>query len=317
MRKWTLGLAFIILFAVSNTALACDLCAIYRADEAKESNPGFNVGVFEQFTHFGTLQKNGREVPNTADQYMDSSITQLFTGYQFERFGVQVNMLYIYRPFRRTGPKGMDDDVSAGLGDISLVGKYRAYEHLTPDTIFICTLIGGVKFPTGSADRIKEEKSESPPAPGLPESGIHGHDLALGSGSYDGIIGTTAAFHWDRFLTVAGIQYAIRTRGAYGYRYANDLVFHVKPGYFLYVSHESTVGMQLAMTGEAKGKDVFRGKQAEDTAVTGLFIGPELSYTWKEKMSADLGADFPVVLHNTSLQAVPDYKVRAAINVRF
>jgi hypothetical protein len=317
MKKLVASMILIAGLALSGTSSACDLCAIYRADEAKESTPGFNVGVFEQFTHFGTLQKNGREIPNTADQYMDSSITQLFAGYQFERFGVQMNFPYIYRAFRRTGSKGIDNDVSAGLGDISFIGNFRAYEHLTPDTIFIWTLIGGVKFPTGSGDRIKEEKSESLPAPGFPESGIHGHDLALGSGSYDGIVGTTAAFHWDRFFTIAGIQYAVRTRGAYGYRYANDLSFHVKPGYFLYVSHESTVGMQFAVTGEAKGKDVFRGNKAVDTAVTGLFLGPEFSYTWKEKMSADLGAEFPVLLHNTSLQAVPDYKLRAAVNVRF
>ena len=317
MRKWTPGLAFIIVLTVSNMALACDLCAIYRSDEAKESNPGFNVGVFEQFTHFGTLQKSGREIPNTADQYMDSSITQFFAGYQFERFGVQANIPYIYRSFRRTGPEGIDKDAEAGLGDATLMGNYRAYERLTPDTIFIWTLLGGVKFPTGSADRLKEEKNESEPAPGFPESGIHGHDLALGSGSYDGIVGTTAVFHWQRFFTAAGAQYTVRTRGAYGYRYANDLSWNIKPGYFLYVSHESTLGLQFAVTGETKGKDTFKGEKAVDTAITSVFLGPEFSYTWKEKLSADLGAEYPVILHNTSLQAVPDYKLRAAINWRF
>lgn len=42
------------------SAFACDLCAIYRSMEAKTSNPGFNIGVFEQFTHFGTLQLDGK-----------------------------------------------------------------------------------------------------------------------------------------------------------------------------------------------------------------------------------------------------------------
>ena len=35
MRKWTPGLAFIIVLTVSNMALACDLCAIYRGEQAK------------------------------------------------------------------------------------------------------------------------------------------------------------------------------------------------------------------------------------------------------------------------------------------
>lgn len=317
MRKLALVLAIIIVLTVNNPSSACDLCAIYRADEAKESTPGFNVGLFEQFTHFGTLQESGREIPNTADQYLDSSITQFIAGYQFERFGLQANIPYIHRSFRRTGPGGIDKDTEAGLGDATLLGNFRAYERLTPDTIFIWTLLGGVKFPTGSADRIKEEKNESEPAPGFPESGIHGHDLALGTGSYDAIIGTTAAFHWKRFFTNAGVQYAVRTRGAYGYRYASDLIWNVKPGVFLYVSHESTLGLQFAVTGESKGKDTFRGEKAADSAVTSVFLGPELSYTWKERLSADLGADFPVIIHNTSLQAVPDYKLHAALVWRF
>lgn len=317
MRKLVVLLALIASLLYSGPAPACDLCAIYRADEAKQSTPGFNIGVFEQFTHLGTLQESGHEVPNTADQYFDSSITQFIAGYQFVRFGVQANIPYIHRSFRRAGPEGVDKDAEAGLGDVTLLGNFRAYERLTPDTIFIWTLLGGVKFPTGSADRIKEEKNESEPAPGFPESGIHGHDLALGTGSYDGIIGTTAAFHWKRFFTTAGVQYAIRTRGAYDYRYANDLIWNFKPGVFLYVSHESTLGLQFAVTGEAKGKDTFRGEKAVDTAVTSVFLGPELSYTWKEKLSAGLGADFPVIVHNTSLQAVPDYKLRAALVWRF
>src|SRR2546422_7957051 len=38
---------------------------------------------------------------------------------------------------------------------------------------------GGIKFPTGSSDRLKEELDEltaPPPPPDAPESGIHGQD---------------------------------------------------------------------------------------------------------------------------------------------
>jgi hypothetical protein len=48
-----------------------------------------------------------------------------------------------------------------------------------------------------------------------------------------------------------------------------------------------------------------------------VFIGPELSYTWKEHLSAELGAEFPVVSDNSALQLVPDYRVKAAVFWRF
>ena len=43
-----------------------------------------------------------------------------------------------------------------------------------------------LKFPTGDSSRLEEEFHEVE-IPGAPENAIHGHDLTLGTGSYDGI----------------------------------------------------------------------------------------------------------------------------------
>ena len=57
------------------------------------SGKGFFAGVAEQFTHFGTLQEDGQKVPNDANQSLDSSITQVLLGYNFnEHFGSQVSV---------------------------------------------------------------------------------------------------------------------------------------------------------------------------------------------------------------------------------
>src|SRR4030095_2260728 len=107
--------------------LACDLCSIYSATEARgEIGRGFFAGVAEQFTHFGTLQEEGDEVANPADQFMDSSISQLFVGYNFtERFGAQFNAPIIYRNFRRLEEGVPDEDSEFGLGDVTLVAHFQ------------------------------------------------------------------------------------------------------------------------------------------------------------------------------------------------
>jgi len=313
-----LFLLFILLLAAAQSS-ACDLCAVYRSLEAKSAGPGFNVGLFEQFTHFGTLQQDGRKVDNTADQSLDSSITQFIVGYQFnDRFGVQLNTPYINRSFRRPTMSGsIDKGTESGLGDLSLIGHYRAYQHAAEDTIFVWDVIGGVKFPTGSSSRIREELSEMEPDPGVPASGIHGHDLALGSGSYDGIVGTALFASWQKLFVSGALQYNIRSRGDFDYRFANDLAWHVKPGGYLWLTHQASLGLQLAVSGEEKGKDDLAGVAAEDTGMSSVFAGPELSFTWKEKVSAELGAEFPLRLDNTALQLVPDYRVKAAFTYRF
>jgi hypothetical protein len=311
--------AGIALALTASSAVACDLCAVYRSLEAKETKPGFNVGVFEQFTHFGTMQQDGHRVDNPAGQSLDSSITQFIVGYQFtDRLGLQVNLPYISRSFRRPTDTGIiERGTESGLGDLSLLAHYRAYQHNTEEAIFVWDLVGGIKFPTGSSNRIKEELSETDPAPGVPASGIHGHDLALGSGSYDGIVGTGMFASWRRIFVSGAVQYNIRSRGDVDYRYANDLSWHLKPGGYLWLADKGTLGLQLAASGEVKGKDDLAGVTAEDTGMTSVFLGPELSFTWKERISAELGAEFPVVNDNTALQLVPDYRVKAALTWRF
>lgn len=300
-------------------ATACDLCAAYSAMEAKTAKPGLNLGVFEQYTHFGTIQVDGRDIGNPADQYLDSSITQFIVGYQVnDKVGLQVNIPYINRSFRRTTPDGaIETGHESGLGDLSLLARYRLYQHLSEDTIFAWDVIGGIKFPTGSSDRLKEELAEADFPPDTPESGVHGHDLALGSGSYDGIVGTALFARWKRLFATGNVQYAIRTSGDLDYRYANDLTWSVKPGGYLWLDHHGSAGLQLALSGETKNVDTFAGATAPDTGISSVFLGPDLSLTWRENLSAEVGAEIPVMVHNTALQIVPDYKIHAAVTWRF
>src|SRR5215475_12207317 len=92
----------VLVAACAQPAFGCDLCAIYSATKAQGADSaGLFGGLAEQFTHFGTLQEDGHEVPNTIDQHIDSSISQIFVGYNFnERLGVQFNLPLIYREFR-------------------------------------------------------------------------------------------------------------------------------------------------------------------------------------------------------------------------
>ncbi len=95
---------FVLFFViVISPLLSCDLCSVYIAERAQDKSAhDFNVSLSEQFTHFGTLQQDGAKVPNKIGQYIESSITQVILGYQtMEHFGLQLNIPFIYRSFRR------------------------------------------------------------------------------------------------------------------------------------------------------------------------------------------------------------------------
>jgi hypothetical protein len=294
------------------------------------------AAVAEQFTHFGTLQINGREVANPTGQYLESSITQLVAGYSFNsRFALQINVPLVYRSFERPEGFAIDRGTESGPGDISLLGKFvlfhtTAGEHRSAnaddpknphfekheqDFTASAILIGGIKFPTGDTSRLKEEFNEVI-VPGAPESGIHGHDLTLGTDSYDAIVGGQTSLRYKSFFFQADTQFTVRGDGAHQYNFANDLSWSGGPGYYFARNRRTIVGLQFACSGEHKDLDRFRGQPADDTGITAVFLGPRLLVS-HEKFSAEFAAELPVSIENTALQVVPDYRLRASFAVRF
>jgi hypothetical protein len=346
---------FIVVVAVPMRA--CDLCGCYtpqlealpRSDAAvalgqpvgtavggRSWMSGFYGAVAGQFTHFGTVQVDGNEVSNPTDQHLDSSITQLVGGYTFNsHFAIQVNVPLIYRSFERPEGFAIDRGTESGLGDVSLLGKLVLFhvefggrrevnfddpksprmEVHEPDLTFSVVFIGGVKFPTGDSSRLKEEFDEIA-VEGASDSGIHGHDLTLGTGSYDGVFGGQASFRYKSFFFGQDLQFTLRGDGLHQYHFANDLSWTGGPGYYFVRKPDAIVGLQAIVSGEYKDVDRFRGKTAEDTGITSVFAGPRVLFSFG-KVSAELAAEFPLSVDSTALQVVPDYRLSAAIAIRF
>jgi len=334
-------------------AAACDLCGCYTPqldalqhsvngsavglpDTEQAFAHGFYAAVAEQFTHFNTLLLDGQEVSNPTDQHLESSITQLVAGYSFaSRFGLQLNVPLIYRAFER--PKGfaVESGTESGLGDISLLGNFVLFHKETggrravnfddpksphlqdspPDFAVSIVLTGGVKFPTGDSSRLKEEFHELE-IPGTPASGIHGHDLTLGTGSFDGIFAGQGALRYRDYFMEASAQFTLRGDGAHQYHFANDLTWSGGPGYYVVHRPDAVVGLQCAFSGEYKDVDRFRGAAAEDTGITSVFVGPRIVASYRN-LSAELAGELPVAIHNTALQLVPDFRIRSSISIHF
>ena len=301
-------------------ASACDLCSVYSAAQAQgEVGKGAFAGVSEQFTHYSTIQQDGEEAENPADQKLDSSISQVFAGYNFnDRFGMQVNVPIIYSVFRRaSGDGGIQRGTEAGFGDVSLLGHANLITKEERGFTFRAALIGGVKLPSGSTDRIEEEEHHHDHGPGVIESAIHGHDLALGTGSVDGIVGGAVSTRWKRAFANAAVQYAIRTEGDFHYRFGNDLNWSGGPGLLLALKDQYTISFQASVSGEYKEEDEHRGDAVHDTGVTTVFLGPKVVLTWSDDLSAELAASWAVVGDNAGYQLMPEYRINAGLMWHF
>lgn len=326
-------------------ARGCDLCAIYATTEAREDQTGFRIGLGQQFTYFHTLKNNSETVPNPAGEKIASSITQLMVGYNiFPRFGLQLNVPIISRDYRRVLASGVQDGNVAGFGDLSLLAIGKLFSWSDMDRIAHVVAFAGVKLPSGDPSLLKEEVPPPPCIPfpdptscagrirltrdrygrhgSGPPSGVHGHDLALGSGSVDGLIGAQVFGFWQRAFVTGYIQYMARNEGAYDYRYANDLMFGVGPGLYLLTAHRLfeapyTVRAQVLLTGDTKGNDSVQGTKLNDTGFTALYLGPVFAFDWSTQLAVEIGAELPVLENTTQLQIVPDYRLRGGVTWRF
>lgn len=314
-------------------AHACDLCSVYTAGMAHGETSGWLAGISEQFSRYDDLRRDGHRLSDDSGQYLDSSITQLFVGYGItDRLTVQVNAPYIHRSFERPGHDGIDKGSVSGLGDLTALAQYTMMRRDSDDTTFVWRALGGIKFGTGDSDRLQEELDEGDDGhhdaalaaskhdghdPGGPISGIHGHDLALGSGSTDFLVGTSAFYRSGRWYGSGDVQYAIRRRGDFDYRFGNDLQWTVSAGRYLVLEHDRTVSLQMNLAGEDKDYDELGGVKLDDTHSRALFLGPQLGFTFGPRWSFELRAEAPIDTDNSAIQATASWRVRAAFVGRF
>jgi hypothetical protein len=341
MKLSKLILLVVATISTAAPAFACDLCGCAVQPQPFLPETGFFLGATEQFTHYGTIQDNGHDTGNPAGQHLDSSITQFYLGNHVTKWlTLQFNVPLISRSFQRTNETGIEAGTLAGIGDVSFLVSVVPLRKTIGDFTFLAQLTGGVKFPTGASSHIaeeaeeghvhgaeegeehehaegEEEGEEAHEEAAVPESGIHGHDLALGSGSVDGIVGGRVDVQWKRLFFSGEVQYAIRSTGDFDYRYANDLSWNAGLGVEIISTSETRLALSCNCSGETKGEDTFQGEKATDTSATTVYVGPRITATWRERLTAAVQFDFPVLRENSGVQAVPDYRLRAMLGWQF
>lgn len=329
------GLTFL-----TQAARACDLCAIYSAADARgESGSGIIAGVSELYVPFHSLQFEGEDVENTPGDYINSSITHVFGSYNIsERFGVSLNLPVVYREFQlssirynaaRVPVRSVEQSSISGLGDLALVGRWTALQHRTMKYGIAVTVLGGVKFPTGDTDRVRDEVEQSRAfatlvGPGFEHdplghsiSGVHEHMLSPGSGSFDGITGLTINANWERWFINSQFQYYIRTEGESEFRFGNELMISGGPGGYLFLNENWAVSLQATTYYENMARAEIDGKLSNNTGMTAWYFGPLLNATFGSHIAGNLGIDVPLKISSRGLQNVPDYRIHGGLSWKF
>lgn len=336
MRFGVAILAAAVVVALSPSgATACDICALHTSTVLDPPRPGFTAHVTQQYTSFNTYKEtDGRSLP--VDEWLQSSITNVVLGYGFVKpFRVELTLPFINREFYRLKDQAIDRGDVSGLGDVTILGRFTAVDRVLSDASLVrIELFAGLELPTGDTDELAEEAeaddgaltSGAPSTTPLPRprhgghsgpTGIHDQDLALGSGSFDAILGINAFATYRRFFGATGFQYGVRGNGAHDYSYDNDLSFHFGVGGYLLTHSVLSLGVEARLTGETKGNDKQNGETLTGSNLTALYVGPQIHATYAERARFALGLQLPVLQNVSELQLVPDYRILASVGWQF
>ncbi len=318
----------------ATSASACELCAIYGADNALgNSSSGFLLTLSEQYISAHSLQAEGEPfstVPFLSQAHLDSSYTHIVPGYNFSsRVGVSLNAPLIYRDFHvtqltTTGGTVDEKGTIFGLGDVALIGRLKLLQKIGMKQPVNVALLAGVKFPTGDTDRLDDEIASAKidqelfgkNHPHGAIGGVHQHDLSLGSGSFDGVFGVVSNFRYDRWFFNNQLQYYLRTE-ARDYEFGDLIIISGGPGGYLLLKGTSTLSLQANTFYESAARDRILDQISNQTGMTAWYLGPLLNLTVGEHFSANAGVDVPLRIYNHGLQTVPDFRVHGGINWRF
>lgn len=319
---------------------ACDLCAIYRAGDAKgETHDGFLVGVATQFIPYHTSQFESAKVQPTTSDFLDSTVTHVLLGYNFSpRFGLSLNTPISHFDFARTdlrysasAPPRVESETGSvsGLGDMSLVGRFTLFQKRTMRWGVGVNWLVGVKLPTGESDRIADEIGQTQIynrflPPGTPHdplghsiTGIHQHSLALGTGSVDAITGLTANANWQRWFFNAQFQYYLRTEGETGFKAGGESILSGGPGMFLLANPNRTLSLQGNFVHDVMARDEILGEPSNRTGSRASYAGPLVTFTWRSSFSINVGIDVPLQIANNGFQLVPNYRLHGGVSWTF
>jgi hypothetical protein len=308
----------VLLGGLTRAAVACDSCALYLAEGA--GRPGFTLAVAQQFTRLGSVWQGDRHLGNPVDQYLESSTTQLTLGWsQGGPWQVQFTLPYISRSYRRPEHALIDSGRERGPGDATLAGRYRLASLATTggDELEL-NVLGGVEFATGDAGHLGDEIGHHfHHHAGFPDSGVHGHDLALGSGSTDWLLGADGRWTHRRLFVQGSLQYKLRRPGAFDYRMADETSWEIGAGGHVVLTHAHSLALQALVSEEHKGLDLLAGDAQEDTGISVRYLGARVSGSVGQRFSASASLELPVRIRTSETMVVPDYRVRAAANWRF
>ncbi len=287
---------------------ACDFCLASQGISPLEvGSSGLRIDI--RYLSVGTIFAGGTKTANPARE-LETHLTQQYS--MFYAFDEALSIAALVPVPRRHSERidAVGQTIVGnqfGVGDLAMLGRYKAFVGHDIASTFILSVQGGVKLPTGRTD---------------------GHDshgdildahVQLGTGSTDALVGISAIAAVGRIAFIGNVLGSITGKGANSHQFGNSANYDATVRYRVWPGdYEET---QLFLTFSLDGE--FRGQEREDGAVDPnsgghvVYASPGIQVFVTPAFSLEFSYQ-QAVLHNLYGQQLgEDYRLLSGVQILF
>jgi len=274
------------------------------------NNDKFSTDQLENFA------ASGLEGVHSVDKITNTSLSLSYG--VTENFSVSARLPYIQRKNIREGeleegmPEAHTHGDSSGIGDLLLLGQFRALAHNDTDV----SVLFGIKAPTGETN----EKDNG---------GIRFEtEFQPGTGSWDFFLGGAISKNIGKFGYHANILYNKTMEGSQSTKIGDALCYNAALTYRLSDSHathghehhdgsgsnELKWDLSIELNGETRRKDKISGHSEENSGGARVFLSPGVRVS-SGKFSGFISYGVPIVEDRNGKQTDIDSRIVAGISL--
>ena len=303
-----LGLSAALVAALLAGALAPTASAQEGGLEVLEAETlyeeGWLITLSNSFSFKDQLYRGEKEVRDPIDAKRIDNRTTIGASYGVRRDVTLVARFpYVYRSIDTDLPGG--EVQSTGIGDLTVVGKWRLHRSTGRRLSNNVALLGGLELPTGSTTE-KDGGARLPPS------------LQPGSGSWDPFAGGAVTLERERWKLNAVGFYQWNTPGAQDYEFGDELVLDLSAGNRFWI--ERYPGPSMSASLGLRWSHTFRSYQDGDpvTSTGSDVVSLRLGTVFHPKPVWDLVAtlEIPVYHRVTGTQLVERFSLFLGLGYR-
>jgi hypothetical protein len=288
--------------------LILSVTGVTRFAEAIPINSNIGLTPYKGQLIFRTQTRFTRKTDDTSGQNRKLDVFSLpFVGVYgiTAKASVLVNVPFTFKDLRTSAGTHKGDE---GVGDITVLGKYRVYTRNYTGATSRFSLLGGLELPTGDDNQTDSQ-------------GLLPQTLQLGSGSVDFIAGGAYTFQsldqeWD-----ADFRYKFNQE-ANNFRFGDQFIYNasyqkrfwprVLPERGLYSQWNAVLEFNgvYAERNELGGQDVF------SSGGHSLFLSPGIQFA-SQRMIFEFSYQHPILQELKGSQLKTDYKLALSLRYNF